>query len=215
MTKYYVITIDSNPHSLEAARRCIDSAKKLGIKVEHFWANTPENTDLDSFFLDENLPDQHFKEVYSRWNPVRAAFSSHYSLWKKCWTEKLHDFVILEHDAVFIDKPKRTSGDIVNLGQPSYGNYNNGAVLGEQPLFSKRYLPGAHAYKITPNGAKQLIERARFDAGPTDVFIHIERFSNITELFPWPIEAKDWFTTIQNENGCRAKHNYNEKYEIV
>lgn len=214
MTKYYVITIDNNPHSMEAARRCIDSAKKLNIKVEFFWAITPDNTDLDTFFDTENIPTHHFQEKYSRYDNCRAAFASHYSLWKQCYSQNLHDYIILEHDAIFINKPLPTSSHIVNLGKPSYGNYKTSSQLGEQPLFSKNYLPGAHAYKITPSGAQSLIERSRFDAGPTDIFIHNQRF-NISELYPWPIECKDWFTTIQNTTGCAAKHNYDEKYEIV
>jgi len=36
----------------------------------------------------------------------------------------------------------------------------------------------------------------------------------LQEYWPWPVEAHDSFTTIQNENGCLAKHNYGETYGI-
>ena len=60
-----------------------------------------------------------------------------------------------------------------------------------------------------------LIDQARMEARPTDVFLNINTFPFLEERYPWPVEAHDSFTTIQSEMGCRAKHNYNEKYEIV
>ena len=69
---------------------------------------------------------------------------------------------------------------------------------------------------VTPNGAKQLIEQASIHARPTDVFIHLDTFPTINELFPWPVECVDDFTTIQNKNGCVAKHRYEpETYKII
>ena len=62
--------------------------------------------------------------------------------------------------------------------------------------------------------AKILIDQAKTDAGPTDTFLHLDRFKFLQEYYPWPAEARDNFTTIQNVNGCLAKHNYNENYEV-
>jgi GR25 family glycosyltransferase involved in LPS biosynthesis len=111
--------------------------------------------------------------------------------------------------------PNVFHGDIVNLGKPSYGKWNTPTFLGEGPLTSKAYFPGAHAYYITPKGAQQLIDQAYIDAGPTDIFINKSHFNDLKECYPWPAEAKDSFTTIQNEIGCQAKHNYGEAYEII
>ena len=87
-------------------------------------------------------------------------------------------------------------------------------IMGWNGLVSKRYFPGAHAYMITPEGAKKLIEQAQKEALPTDVFLHIETFPWLQEYYPWPAEARDTFTTIQNKRGCTAKHNYKDGYEI-
>ena len=77
-------------------------------------------------------------------------------------------------------------------------------------------MPGAHAYVITPTGAKELINSARALGGqPTDVFINNGRFPWIQELYPWVAEAKDSFTTIQQTKGCLAKHGYGEAYDII
>lgn len=80
---------------------------------------------------------------------------------------------------------------------------------------SKRYFPGAHAYRITPAGARALVEQARRHARPTDVFLHTDTFPFLQEFYPWPVEARDSFTTIQSEAGCLAKHSYGDTYEIV
>ena len=56
---------------------------------------------------------------------------------------------------------------------------------------------------------------AKISPGPTDTFLNLDNFPWLQEYYPWIVEAKDNFTTIQNENGCQAKHNYNETYEII
>ena len=81
-----------------------------------------------------------------------------------------------------------------------------------QTANTQKIFGGAHAYGVKP-GAKLLIDQAKIDAGHTDTFLHLDRFDFLQEYYP-PAEARDNFTTIQNINGCLAKHNYNEDYEI-
>ena len=90
--------------------------------------------------------------------------------------------------------------------------YNKPEKFGVNPLTSKVYFPGAHAYRVKPNAAKFIIEQAKKFARPTDVFLNVETFPFLEEYYPWPVMAKDSFTTIQNEMGCKAKHN---KVEII
>ena len=85
-------------------------------------------------------------------------------------------------------------------------------------MFSKPggYIPGAHGYYLTPKGARQLITTAkRVGATPCDLFLNKTNFPNIMELYPWPIEADDSFTTIQKEKGCKAKHNYDNDFKVL
>jgi GR25 family glycosyltransferase involved in LPS biosynthesis len=211
----YVITIKGHAQSEEAAARCIASAKKYNTTVEKHWAVTPTNTNLKQKLKAEGIPKSGFTEKYSRLDNCIAAFLSHYSLWQH--SIKVNNTVlVLEHDAVFVHKlPDNIQGDIASFGAPSYGKFKQPAN-GYGPLISKQYLPGAHAYTVTPAGARMLVERAKRDAEPTDVFINNKKFPDtIHEYYPWPVEAKDYFTTIQKEAGCKAKHNYNGKYKIV
>jgi len=123
--------------------------------------------------------------------------------------------VIFEHDAVLTGNiPQMMMFDILNLGKPSYGKFNTPSFIGYGALVSKPYFPGAHAYRLTPKGAQQLIDECVFSAGPTDIYIHSSKFT-LGEYYPWPAEARDSFTTIQQKQGCYAKHNYGETYEII
>jgi GR25 family glycosyltransferase involved in LPS biosynthesis len=146
-------------------------------------------------------------EVYSRTANCAAAFFSHYSLWKKC-VEDNETFAIFEHDAVLNNKiPEAHFDYVMNLGHPSYGKWNTPSTLGVNPLTSKRYFPGAHAYMVKPEGAKKLIEQAKICARPTDVFMNLDDMPWLQEYYPWPAMAKDEFTTIQKQAGTTAKHN--------
>jgi GR25 family glycosyltransferase involved in LPS biosynthesis len=211
----YVITIKGHARSEEAAARCIASAKKYNTTVENHWAVTPTNTDIKQKLKDEGIRAHRFDERFSNLDNCISAFLSHYSLWKHS-IDKNQSILVLEHDAVFVnDIPESVDGDIVNFGAPSYGKFVEPA-RGIGPLVSKQYLPGAHGYVVTPIGANLLVKKAKTMAAPTDVYIHNKTFPKIIkEYYPWPIEAQDYFTTIQKERGCKAKHNWKKGYQIL
>ena len=215
--KGYVITIESMPESVRSAEKCISSAARYGFEVEKFTATTPADVP-EEFLKSKGIPTDNFKEVYSRYESCIAAFSSHYRLWEKGVTEK-ERLVVLEHDAYFVDEvPKIPFNGVLSLGKPSYGKYNKPKTLGVNKLTSKQYLPGAHAYMISPDAAKILIERAKDVAAPTDLYICNQNFQFVHEFYPWPVEARDTFTSIQSEAGCIAKHSYQknaDKYKIL
>ncbi len=212
----YVIIIKGNEKSEASAQKTIESAKKHGIDVDTFWAVTPKDnvTDMALRAGIQNLV--RFDETYSRTQNCLAAFLSHYTLWMKCVSDK-EPLIIFEHDAVVVDYIPADFNftGCMNIGRPSYGKFNIPNLLGTNPLSSKRYFPGAHAYMIKPVGAADLIEKSKLYAGPTDVFLHLDLFPWLQEYYPWPVECHDSFTTIQNENGCLAKHNNGPNYEII
>lgn len=215
----FVITIMNNKKSVESAQLCIQSAKKFDVKVEMFDAWTPDK-DPEKFLINMNVPLYafHSDKKFSRTDRCIAAFASHFSLWQKA-TKSHEPTLILEHDAIFVNSlpNENMMRGIINVGKPSYGKFKI-PPLGFHPLTSKPYLPGAHAYIVDKWGAHNLIERAKIDAGPTDVFIHSNRFTLpglLKEYYPWPVEARDKYTTIQHEGGCSAKHNWSDSYEII
>lgn len=211
----YVIAIKGNPKSEASASRCIKSADRFGIKVHPFEAVTPKN--VVSLMEDFNIPTKYFENnPYSRFENVKACFMSHYMAWHKCLASN-KEIIVLEHDAVFASSLPDSMHHVgcISIGAPSYGNYHKPENIGINPLTSKKHFPGAHAYIIKPEAAKVFIETAEVEAGPADVFFHIERFPWLQEFYPWPVGAMDTFSTVQAERGCLAKHYYNESYEII
>jgi len=217
MTIARVITIQDNERSMQTARRCIKTGAKVNVEVINWKATTPED-DPEQIAEDKGIPTEGFQEVYSRFERCLSAFLSHHSLWEHC-VEINEDILILEHDAVFVAPPPIISYNrsLINFGKPSYGRHQQAYRLGLGDLVSKQYLPGAHAYLVSPYAAMRLIETAQYEAGPTDVWIHNKRFDFIQEYYPWCCEAKDNFSTIQVERGCTAKHGWNGGlgYDII
>lgn len=211
--KSFVITIMDNEKSVASAQRCIDSMPEYN--VEMFRAITPKNNPI-KIAESREFPLYFFKEKYSRFENCLSAFLSHSTLWQMCADGK-EEFQIFEHDAVAIDTiPKFINHNgCISLGKPSYGKYNTPLTLGTNTLTSKKYFPGAHAYRLKPRAARTLISSATTYARPTDVFLNLDLFPFLQEYYPWPVEARDSFTTIQNTTGCLAKHNYGDDYEIL
>ena len=227
MIKSYVITIKDNPRSVEVAQRCIDSAKEFGIDVNTFDAITP-NDKPSSLAKAEgiSLKKFEFDKRFSRYENCVAAFLSHRSVWQKAIEHNEH-VLVLEHDAIFtssFDISYIKKHDLVSLGFPSYGHYQTplpGVYGDESPIiikaFSKRggYLPGAHAYVVSPTAAKRMLKLSKARAEPTDIFLNNTNFTQLMEYYPWPIKADDSFSTIQKEEGCIAKHNYKKGIDII
>ena len=209
----YVITIFGNEKSEAAAKRCIASGLSVGgISIEK-WRATVPNAQLSEIIKKEGINTARMDEIYSRTPNCIAAFLSHYSLWKRS-VEENAEVTIFEHDAVCVNNVPseiRFKG-VLSFGAPSYGKFNTPSSFGVVPLQSKKYFPGAHAYRVKPEAAQMLIDQARMEARPTDVFLNTTTFPFLEEHYPRPVEARDSFTTIQSEIGCRAKHN---KVEII
>jgi hypothetical protein len=205
--KAYVITIQHLGQSRKAAGRCMASGDTVGVHVEPWPAVTPKEDPLATFGAQGWPTDRFTENPYSYPGPCMATFLSHWSLWTHCVGIN-EPIVILEHDAIFVAPLPDLS--VVewacNLGKPSFGKFKTPRVQGFGPLSSKRFLPGAHGYYVTPKAAAEFLAGTH-EARPTDVYLHRDRFPWLQEFYPWPIEARDSFTTIQRELGCKAKHN--------
>lgn len=212
--KAKVITIMNEPRSVESAERCIKSGMSYGLDIEIHKAITPEDNPIQ-IAEDLNIQTTKFKNEFSKFERCLSAFLSHRSCWQEAY-ETRSPMVIFEHDAVMIDfLPNVFKGLVVNVGKPSYGKWINPQFLGEGNLVTKRYFPGAHAYYVSPAGAFALLEKSYDEAEPTDIFMNLDRFPFLTEVYPFKAEAKDSFTTIQVERGCIAKHRYSADYDII
>ena len=205
------VPIDESEH---CAKRCIKSAANFGIKVEQFRGVTPMDRPIQ-LAEELNIPTENFREKYSRYENCLSAFLSHRRLWEwSAYNEE--EVLIFEHDAVVIDTiPDVPYRGVLSYGHPSYGKWVTPSTLGVNKLVSKQYLPGAHAYRVKPEAAKVMLETSKTHAGPTDLFIRNELFDFVEEYYPWPVVVRESFSTIQNENGCQAKHGYGEGYQLL
>lgn len=213
--KGYVGTLMNIPESVKMAKRCVESGKKFNVDVEIFPA-VYKDIAMDEL-QNENLKLAAWNESFSIVDAVVGNFITQYRIWNAI-VDSNEAGIVLEHDAVFTDNIPNISDDIVNFGKPSYGTFITKTKAGIYPMFSKSggYIPGAHGYYLSPTGAQELINKAKnIGATPCDMFLNKTNFPNIKEIYPWVVEARDEFTTIQKEKGCIAKHNYNKKYKIL
>jgi GR25 family glycosyltransferase involved in LPS biosynthesis len=215
MMKHYVITMMNSVPSVTVAKRCIESGAKFDLEIVMAGAVIPEH-DPYAIANRMKIPTAQFAERWSRPMNCLAAFLSHHMLWEKS-VELDEEVTIFEHDAVVLNPIPDWINytGCISFGQPSYGKFNTPSLMGVNQLVSKQYFPGAHAYRVKPAAAKILIEEARMSACPADIFLGLSRFPWLQEYFPWPVEARDNFTTIQNENGIIAKHRNGPGYQIL
>ncbi len=215
--KGYVVTLRNLPESVKIAERCVASGAMFGVDVEMFSA-VYKDVAMDEM-KKEGIVAAAFDKSFSIEAAVMGNFVTQYRIWKTILNSN-ECGIVLEHDAIFTDHVPALSGegDIINLGKPSYGQFNVKPGKGVYPMFSKNggYIPGAHCYYLTPAGAEQLITITKIKgAAPCDLFLNKANFPNIKEIYPWCAEADDSFTTIQKEKGCGAKHNYGSNYRII
>jgi GR25 family glycosyltransferase involved in LPS biosynthesis len=226
MIDIFIIFNESNKQSKISAERCKQSFDDIGLSAILFdgvWRDDAmkcaKSLDLKFGQLDES---------FSKKNAVVGCFLSHYQLWNK--VKKLT--LILEHDAVLLKAASdpfkefikeyqsilESHMTLMNIGKPSFGNFYVQKTPGIYKLFSKPdgKFPGCHGYLIEPKASKALIAQAHIEGiYPVDKFINNKRFNFLTELYPWPIECEDSFSSIQKEKGCLAKHKFSKDFIIL
>jgi len=216
--KSYVITIMDMPESVKAAERCIASMPEFDVQM--FPAITPKDNPVklaESKGIDLHWFMRADGGKFSRMNRCVAAFMSHHTLWEMCIRDN-EEYQIFEHDAVRVGNlPMHIEHrGTLTIGAPSYGAFLTPHHFGVQRLMHKQYFGGAHAYRMKPKAAVAIVDKAKEFAAATDVFLSFDFFPWLQEYYPWPVIAKDSFSTIQKEGGCVAKHGYNpEKYKIL
>jgi len=219
-----IIYNKENIESKKAAKRCQLSFNDSNLYPDLFNGVWRDNS--DNFLNEYKIKFRDFDFKYSRFDGVVGCFASHYKL----WSDIKRPTIILEHDAIltepnFLNTFIQHSYDIfknekiiINLGHPSYGNYETKSNIGIYNLFSKsgKYFPGTHAYAISKSAAVTLIEHTKKNnALPVDLFLNSNELDFLYEFWPWPIRCDDSFSSVQKINGCIAKHNFNGKYSLI
>jgi GR25 family glycosyltransferase involved in LPS biosynthesis len=140
----YCIFLDKNEYSCTKLNQVIHSGKKYGWTVEGI---PGVEGDKINWKAENILPS--LERKFQRRKGAQGCFMSHYNLWKHCL--KINSpIIILEHDIIFIDqwKPITLTHDVLKL-------FKKTKLISNE--FTGEWQVGAHAYIITPNGAKKLI----------------------------------------------------------
>lgn len=199
---------------MAAAERCSESLTKYGVAHEFVPAVVPGDS-----LLEDAMKDKKFMQGFSgdqRWsrtNRCVAAHLSHRRVWGDI-AQSNSPGLVLEHDAILMSEiPDVEWGMVTNVGKPSFGRFQTSKRSGIQPLFTKRYFPGAHGYIVSPDGARMLLKSG--EGGPTDTFLSLQRFPWLQEYNPHFVDVVDTFSSIQKEAGTRAKHADKKGYRLL
>lgn len=206
--KSYIIAIPDHEESQLAASKCIQSSRDLqnDFEVVRFDAVTPDRVDsmMKSEKIQWNYPWEGqitdfstglIKSAYSTKNPKAriACALSHYHLWKSCASDS-EDYLILEHDSVFIRQLdyniiSRSLKLVISINNPRFStrkaiDYLNrikssapdrGGVVFVPSIDSPSIpqgLPGNSSYIIKPAGAKRMLQLVKeYGLWPNDALM--------------------------------------------
>jgi len=221
--KAYAIVIRDNQVSEQGYERLVQSSKDVGNKfnINKFEAITPDY--VDATMKDNNLKWNYpwvGKEVDFATGLTKSAYKtkkpkariacalSHYLLWKTC--VKLGEpILILEHDAVFINKldfdPNQGNMWVVGINNPLgatrksrdfYTKIQNSKLwLQMVPKIDNEDVPqglaGNSAYIMKPQGAKRMLDLVKqYGLWPNDAIM-------CRQLIPRLGVTKKFYTSVQ------------------
>ncbi len=222
--KTFAIVIRDNEVSEFGYKTLCDTSDKVGndFTVERFDAITPSNMDetLKELKVKWNYPWEGIvsdfasgliKKAYQTRNPKAriACALSHYLLWKQCVSLD-EPIMILEHDAIFIDKIdfniNESKFNILGINNPlgctfKSRDYYNTIINSQQkeqmvPRLTTGDIPqglaGNSAYIIKPAGANKLISLVKeYGLWPNDAIM-------CYQLVPKLGVTRKFYTRIQN-----------------
>jgi len=214
--KAYILKIDT-PISNEYAQICADSCDNVGLNWEYFegyqditgraaWCMTGIKMSYYEPPLILDKPTMAQK--------ANACSAGHGAIWKKIADGTDEVGIVLEHDAIMlqpIDELHIPDDLIVTLGykltDPT--RYNHKSAGKPKKLINISGHEGAHAYAMTKNTAKFLVEEieARGTLGAVDnaYFIKQQRRTAVPLAIASPTPALGWLrqSTIWNESAVR------------
>lgn len=216
-TKAYILKINtpiSNEYAATAAKSCED----VGLDWEYFngFQNMTGRMAFEKTGI-KNLPVEPYRFIENP-NASQKAMcctAGHFSIWKTIAQGPDEAAVILEHDAIMlqpinIDIPENR---IVVLGYKVTDpkRYNHRAAGEPKELIDINGHEGAHAYAMTRNTAKFLIDeieqKGTRSAVDNDYFIRCQRRTSVPLSIMSPTPAIGWLrqSTIW---GSSADRNY-------
>ena len=197
--KKFLIALTQLPPSMQAAERCIESAKRHGEDYNLELMPGVSKFESQDFFVQHGLTWNRKYAVTTDPYAGMGCFASHYKLWLRC-VEIGKPILVLEHDSVFLSPlTKLRFKHVIMLGKP----YFFGHIISKISTDKRReifhpwkFLRGTHCYAITPEGAQRLLEKApRQLLPPVDLFMN-RRNVDILYYHPTPVGLDVRFTSV-------------------
>ncbi len=200
----FIVTLTRLPRSVQAAERCIASAKRHGEHRGLEIAPAVDKFQAQDFFVRHGFTWYHLDcnaELGKDPLPEMGCFASHYQLWQRC-VELGEPIIILEHDAVLRSAiPPLRFKHVILLSKLNFRpQHINVDVLKtfrcREIFYPLERLAAAHCYAITPAGARILVAAAQRQLTiPADDFINKSRL-DILYYHPYLADSDSAFSTI-------------------
>lgn len=229
--KAFCITVKNNEISEKAMDKCLKSSSAVGndFSIEIF--NAYVEDDVYSYMKDNDLRWNYpwegsqldfttglLKTAYkTKVKEKRIACAlSHYELWKRC-TQGEEPFLILEHDAFFINKidfkPEDVNFTILGINDPNGATrksreYREKILANDKafqlvPYIDEYEIPqglaGNSAYIIKPSGADKMLKLvAEFGLWPNDAIMckQLVLTLGVTRKFYTKVQGAESLTTL-------------------
>ena len=147
MNKGYIVYLPKYENSVNMAIRALETGRFHGWNVSLF----PGVDGTLEKLQDHNLfpYKEHKKCKRLMESPgVQGCFLSQYLLWQRCFLEQ-QPICIFEHDVIF----KKPMGQFLDVDVYKFEGFNKA-----KPIPPGNWYEGARAYRITPNGAKKILD---------------------------------------------------------
>ncbi len=147
MTTGHIIFLPDFPNSVAMAERALTTGKKYGWNVELYEGVNGQKVSITDYNLFPSSVNKKCKRYMER-PGTQGCFLSQYLLWQKAFVSQ-QSICIFEHDVIF-NKPMGTVTDC--------DVYKFEGFKKAKPIKPGNWYEGARAYKISPTGAKKLLD---------------------------------------------------------
>jgi len=147
MTKGYIIYLPDYENSVEIAKRALETGKENGWDLELYPGVNGHNETLHDYSLRIYSGNKKCKRLMER-PGTWGCFLSQYVLWTRCFVKQT-PLCIFEHDVIF----KKPMGEIKDCDVYKFEGFKKA-----KPIAPGNWYEGARAYRITPEGAKKILD---------------------------------------------------------
>lgn len=145
--KGYIIYLPDFPDSVSMAERALETGKQHGWDVVLYEGVNGLKKSLQDFKLFPTQQSKKAKKLLTR-PGTQGCFLSQYLLWQYCYVIN-KPICIFEHDVVF----KKPMGDYIDCDVYKFEGFKKA-----KPIPAGNWYEGARAYRITPPGAKKIVD---------------------------------------------------------